>query len=255
MMEPYKTLFEKLHRLRLDAFASAFETLQKEDPPQASRLAEMLEKMAEEELSTREERLVSRRIKEAQFVRIQTVDTFNFEYNPSTRKLKKRYLMLLEADHVRQGVGAILVGNSGLGKSHLARALGYAACQKTYSVLFRPCSTLLNQLVSAEATKDLERAIKKLVSPALLIIDELAYVTMSHEEANLFFHVISRRHDHHRPTVVTANKPFKEWNQTFHGDAIAHAIVDRLTESAEIFYLEGKSYRQTHRKGIETKKK
>ena len=115
---------------------------------------------------------------------------------------------------------------------------------------FRPCSTVLNDLVTAEATKDLNREINKLVSPTLLVIDELAYVHMSHEEANLFYQVIARRHDREKPTVVTTNKPFAEWNQAFHGDAIAHAIVDRLTERAEIFYLEGTSYRQTHRKGL-----
>ena len=79
---------------------------------------------------------------------------------------------------------------------------------------------------------------------------------MSHQEANLFFQMISRRHDNHHPTVVTTNKPFGEWNQVFHSDATAHVIVDRLTERAEIFYLEGKSYRQTHRKGLkQTQKK
>ena len=198
---------------------------------------------------------MARRIKEANFIRIQTVDDFDFNYNASTKKLKKAYLRLLLEEHVSQGIGAVFVGSAGLGKTHLARALGYAACQKGYRVLFIPCTTMLNHLVAAEATKDLERMVKKLVSPALLIIDELAYLSMSQEEGNLFFQVISRRHDHHRPIVVTTNKPFGEWNQVFHGDATAHVIVDRLTENSEIFFVEGKSYRQTHRKGIRSKKK
>ena len=225
-------LIEKLRRLGLPAFAAALET------------------MVDQELGYRADRTVERRIKEAQFVRIQTVDAFDFDYNASTKALRKTYLRLLEADHVSQGVGAVFVGNSGLGKTHLARALGYAACQRGQRVLFLTSTSLLNRLVAADATKNLERAIKTLLSPRLLIVDELAYVTLSQEEANLFFQVISRRHDHHHPTVVTTNKPFKEWNQVFHGDATAHAIVDRLTEKAEIFYLEGKSYRQTHRTGI-----
>jgi DNA replication protein DnaC len=249
----YAALLEKLRRLRLGAFASSFETLLQHDPPKAAEIAQVLEKMADNELAQRAERTVERRIQDAQFVRIQTVDTFEFNYNPSTRKLKKTYLQLMDADHVQQAVGAIFAGSSGLGKTHLARALGYAACQRGYRVLFLPCATMLNRLVSAQATKDLEREVKKLVSPHLLIIDELAYVTMSHEEANLFFQILSRRHDHNHPVVVTTNKPFKEWNQVFHGDATAHVIVDRLTEKAEIFYLEGTSYRQTHRKGIRPK--
>jgi len=245
-------LLDRLRQLRLGAFAVTYELYRREEPEHAGRLASLLARMVEAELAQRTERTVARRIEEARFVRVQTVDTFNFEYNASTRKLRKVFLQLIEADHVVQAVGAVFVGNSGLGKTHLARALGYAACQRGHRVLFLPCASLLNRLVAAEATKDLEQAVRKLVSPSLLIIDELAYATLSHVEANLFFQVISRRHDHHRPTVVTTNKPFTEWNQVFHGDATAQVIIDRLVERAEIFYLEGKSYRQTHRTGIES---
>jgi len=251
-MSPYelKTLFEKLGRLRLNTFVAALETLRDQEPESVAPFASRLEQMADQELAERTDRTIARRIKEAHFVRIQTVDAFDFGYNPATKALRRTFLRLVQADHVAQGLGAIFVGNSGLGKTHLARALGYAACQRGQRVLFLPCTTMLNRLVAADATKDLERAIKNLLSPALLLIDELAYITMSQAEANLFFQVISRRHDHHRPTVVTTNKPFQEWNQVFHSDATAHAIVDRLTERAEIFYLEGKSYRQTHRTKI-----
>lgn len=247
---PYESLIETLRRLRLPAFAMMAEQLVQQDPETASAILPVLAQMADEEQRQRNERRVHRCIKDAQFIRLQTVDSFNFNYNPSTRKLKKRYLQLYHADPVKEGVGAIFVGNSGLGKTHLARALGYGVCQRGHSTLFLPCATLLNRLVAAEATQDLERVTKKLQTPALLIIDELAYLSMSQQEANLFFQVISRRHDNNRPIVVTTNKPFSEWNQVFHGDAIAHAIVDRLTERVEIFHLEGKSYRQTHRKGL-----
>jgi DNA replication protein DnaC len=249
-MNPTQLLYDKLAALKLSAFISSLKDLVEHDPDQASRLMPALDKMAADELAARSERSVQRAIAAAQFVQVQTVDTFDFEYNAATRKLKKGYLRLIHADLVEQDVGALFVGSSGLGKTHLARALGYATCQRGKRVLFRPCSSILNDLITAEATKDLNREIQKLVSPALLIIDELAYLSMSHEEANLFFQVISRRHDRHRPTVVTTNKPFTEWNQVFHGDAIAHAIVDRLTEKSEIFYVEGTSYRQTHRKGL-----
>ncbi len=240
----------ELNGLRLPGFVDVLERLYGEEPERALDLARVLQAMADHESAQRSSRAVQRRIQQAAFVRIQTVDQFDFEYNPSTRKVKTRYLQLLHAGPVEQGVNALFVGNAGLGKTHLARALGYAACQRRHSVLFLPCAKLLNRLVAADATKNLEREIHKLQSPSLLVIDELAYLAMSHPEANLFFQVVSRRHDHARPTVITTNKPFGEWNQVFHGDAIAHAIIDRLTERAEIFYLEGKSYRQTHRTGL-----
>jgi DNA replication protein DnaC len=254
MKSSLEQLIDKLRNLRLPVFASALDELNQQDPRKVQPLLELLHRMADAEILGRAERTVRRRIKAAGFVRLQTADTFDFDYNLSTRKIKTRYLQLLAADPVHQDVGAIFVGNSGLGKTHLARALGYAACQRGHRVLFLPCATLLNHLVAASATKDLEQAVKKLVSPVMLIVDELAYITMSHDEANLFFQVISRRHDLHRPTVLTTNKSFREWNQVFHGDATAHVIVDRLTERAEIFYLEGKSYRQTHRTGIRPEK-
>ena len=250
MNAPPEQLLEKLQRLRLPGFVKHLHHLYQSDPEGAARFAKSLEKMAEDELAARAERSIQVRVRDAHFIRVQTVDAFDFDYNPSTRKLRKRYLQLFHTDIITQGIGAIFVGNSGLGKTHLARALGYATCQRAQRVLFLSCSCLLNRLVTAEVTKDLEREIKKLLTPALLIIDELGYLALSHQEANLFFQVISRRHDHGRPCVVTTNKPFGQWNQVFHGDATAHAIVDRLTEKAEIFYLEGKSYRQTHRKGL-----
>ena len=247
---PYEALTETLRRLRLPAFAMMAEQLVQQDPETASVILPLLAQMADEEQRQRQERRVHRCIKDAQFIRLQTVDSFNFNYNPSTRKLKKRYLQLYHADPVKEGVGAIFVGNSGLGKTHLARALGCRYGKRGYKIRFSMTTNILNRLVAAEATRDLERVTKKLQTPALLFIDGLAYLSMSQQEANLFFQVISRRHDNNRPIVVTTNKPFAQWNQVFHGDAIAHAIVDRLTERVEIFHVEGKSYRQTHRKGL-----
>jgi len=253
MKPPETDLLEKLKGLHLNEFCHLIENILRDDPQKAVDVIKVIAPMVEAELSSRKEGTVRRRIREAQLVRIQTVDAFDFEFNESTRKLKRRYLKLLQSGPVEHAMSAAFVGNSGLGKTHLARALAYNACQRGHKVLFIPCATLLNRLVTAETTKTLDREVKRLESQALLVIDELAYLTMSHEEANLFFQVISRRHDRNRPTVITTNKRFAEWNQVFHGDATAHAIVDRLTERAEIFFLEGKeSYRQKHRKGLES---
>lgn len=241
---------EKLGQLRLGAFGQVLEKLFQDDPAEAARVGPHLDRMAETELTWRRDRAVERRIQEAHFLEVKTVETYDFEYNVATKKLKNRYLQLLAADPVQEHLSAVFYGATGLGKTHLAKALGFAACQRNHWVLYEPCAKLLNTLVAAEATRDLERVLRRYVSPALLILDEVGYLSMTPSEANLFFQVVARRYDYQRPCVLTTNKPFKEWNQVFHGDATAHVIVDRLTERAEIFYLEGESYRKRHRQGL-----
>jgi len=243
-------VLSKLEQLRLGSFCQVLQKMAEEDVAEAARIAAHLDRMAEQELAWRRDRAIERRIAQAHFIEIKTVETFDFEHNVSTRKLKNRFLRLLEADPVRGNLSVVFYGATGLGKSHLAKALGYASCQRNHCVLYESCAKLLNTLVTGEATKDLERALRRYVSPSLLILDEVGYLTMTAQEANLFFQVVSRRHEYRRPTVLTTNKPFKEWNQVFHGDATAHVIVDRLTERAEIFYLEGESYRKRHRQGL-----
>ncbi len=173
---------------------------------------------------------------------------FNFEYNAATRKLRSRYLNLLATDLVAEGIGALFVGGSGLGKTHLARALGYAQCQRGHRVLFTTLAALVNRLSAAEATKSLHRALKVYQSPLVLCVDEIGYATLRQPESHLLFQVLSVRHDRKRPTMITTNRVFGEWNQIFADDAVAHAILDRLAERAEVFHLEGTSYRETHRR-------
>lgn len=238
---------QELEALGLHAFAARLSAAVEEHPEWSEKLSTLVLEMAQAETSQRKERRVARCIHAAGFIQVQTVDTFNFDYNTSTRKIRKAYLHLAEANVVEKNIGAVFVGGSGLGKTHLARALGYRMCQRGERVLFTTCSDMLNRLVAAEATKSLATAVKHYESPGLLVIDELGYLTLGQSEADLFFHIVSRRHDRLKPTVVTTNRSFSEWNQVFKNDSTAHAIVDRLTEKAEIFYLQGKSYRETHR--------
>ena len=237
--------------LSLKSFWEAYQKLSQEEPQEAQRLLRHLLPMALGEVAGRQERSIARRIASARFIEIKTVDTFDFEDSATVRKAKNRYLRLLEANFVAEGMGAVFCGSTGLGKTHLAKALGYKVCQRNQWVLYQPTSQVLNTLCAAQAAKDLEGALRKYVSPSLLILDELGYMTLSPQEANLFFQVVSRRHERRRPIVATTNKSFKEWNQVFSGDATAHAIVDRLTERAEIFYLEGvESFRKRHRQNL-----
>ena len=131
---------------------------------------------------------------------------------------------------------------------HLPRALGYAQCQQGRPVLFTTLAGLVNRLTAAEATKTLHQVLRQYQAPGVLLVDEVGYVALRQPESHLFFQVISARHDRRRPTVFTTNRIFGEWNQIFHDDAVAHAILDRLAERAEVFHLEGTSSRETHRR-------
>ena len=242
------TLEAKLSQLQLMSAPAFLAAWGERHPAERAAVREVLEALVDHELARRRERLVAARIRAAKFVEVQTADTFDFEYNVATRKLRSRYLNLLATDLVAEGVGALFVGRSGLGKTHLARALGYAQCQRGHRVLYTTLAAMVNHLSAAEATKALHHALKTYQSPACLILDELGYVALRQPDGHLVFQVISARHDRKKPTVVTTNRVPSEWNQTFADDAVAHAILDRLAERAEVFHLEGKSYRETHRR-------
>jgi DNA replication protein DnaC len=242
------TLEEKLHQLQLMSAPAWLVAWGERHPEQRAAVRAALEVLVDHELTRRREQRVAARIKAARFGQVQTVDTFNFEYNAATRKLRGRYLNLLATDLVAEGIGALFVGGSGLGKTHLARALGYAQCQRGHRVLSTTLAAMVNHLSAAEATKTLHRALQTYQSPAVLLADEVGYVSLRQPESHLVFQVISVRHDKHKPTVITTNRVFGEWNQIFADDAVAHAILDRLAERAEVFHLEGTSYRETHRR-------
>ncbi len=245
---PPLTLEQKLTQLQLLSAPETLAAWEARRPAERDAVRAALEALAERELARRTERLVAARIAAAKFVRVQTVDSFDFEYNGATRKLRHRYLNLLATDLVAEGIGALVVGGPGLGKTHLLRALGYAQCQRGHRVLFTTLATLVNRLSAAEATKTLHRALKVYQSPSVLLIDEIGYATLRQPESHLLFQVLSNRHDRKRPTAITTNRVFGEWNQIFAADAVAHAILDRLAERAEVFHLEGTSYRETHRR-------
>lgn len=217
-------------------------------PADQQLVSSLLTKWVDTELAERHSNGIRRRIHEAKFIRTQTVDQYDFDFNPSTRALRNDFLKLHRETVEGKVPCAVLVGSTGLGKTHLARALGYAACQANQSVLFIRASQIVNDLATAKAIHNLEREIRKYRKPTLLIADELGYVSMDTEAGNLFFQVISDRHDRGLGTIVTTNYAFGLWNQIFASESTALVIVERLTANAEVFYLEGESYPQVQRK-------
>ena len=256
MSQDPREIIEQLNELKLRHMSQSL-VQDIESMAEADRdvLLKYLGKWVTTEKSERKTQLIASRIKSARFKRIQTIDTFDFKHNAITEKVEKTYVALHRSIAKDSLPSAIFTGTAGLGKTHLARALGYGACQKGLSVLFVTAAEMVNQLAHAQKTFNLEQELNKYRRPQVLIIDELGYVSLDAPSSNLFFQVISGRHDQELGTIATTNLAFGKFNQIFANDAIAHAIVDRLVNDAEVFYMEGDSYRPHQRKEKMKKRK
>ena len=243
-----KTLIKDLKSLRLNEFANRIEGLLKQHPEHQREVIEIIKTLTSYELSSKQQRAINYRLDQARFNQIQTVETFNFNYNASTKKIRKAYLNILRSEFIDEGYCGLFFGGSGLGKTHLARACGYYFCQQNIKVRFSTLSQMSNELVNAQETVDLKKVMNQYTKPKLLILDEIGYSRVEEQESNLVFQIISQRYDTRRSTLITSNQEFAQWNQIFHSDAMAHALLDRLIQRSEVFHLEGKSYRETNRK-------
>lgn len=202
---------------------------------------EYLCRLIEGQYTERRQRVVERRIKAARFPIIKTLEQFRWDWPKKINRLQVQNLFRLE--FLPQKGNVVLLGNVGLGKTHLAIALGYAACQEGYSVLFAGAINVINDLSAAQKRGLLKRQLKKYLAPELLVLDEIGYLPIDQHGADLLFQVISQRYEQ-GSLVLTTNKPFKQWASVFNNDStIASAVLDRLLHHADTVVIEGSSYR------------
>ena len=202
---------------------------------------EYLRRLVEGQYTERRQRTIERRVKAARFPIIKTLEQFRWDWPKKINRLQVQNLFRLE--FVAQKANAVLLGNVGLGKSHLATALGYVACQEGYSVLFADAISVINDLSAAHKRGLLKRQLKLYLRPQLLVLDEVGYLPIDQHGADLLFRVISQRYER-GSIVLTTNKPFKQWATIFNNDStIASAVLDRLLHHAETIVIEGTSYR------------
>jgi DNA replication protein DnaC len=202
---------------------------------------EYLRQLIEGEYTARRQRVIERRVHTARFPVLKTLEQFRWDWPKIINRLAVQHLFLLE--FLAQEANVVLLGIFGLGKTHLATALGYAACQEGCAVLFADAISVINDLAAAQKRSRLKRQLKRYLAPELLFLDVLGYLPIDPHGADLLFQVISQRYER-GSIVLTTNKPFKQWAAIFNHDSpIASAVLDRLLHHAETIVLEGSSYR------------
>jgi len=237
---PQVLLAHHLKALKLPIFLREYDKLARQCAADGVDHPRYLLRLAELELIERERRTVERRIKEARFPAVKSLDSFDFTAIPSLNKTL--VLELARSEYVARRENIVAVGNSGTGKSHIALGLGLAACQKGLSVGFVTAAALVHELLEARDEKRLLRLQRQLAGYKLLIIDELGYVPLSPTGAELLFEVFSQRYER-GATIVTSNLPFDEWTSVFGSERLTGALLDRLTHHVHILEMNGDSYR------------
>ena len=183
---------------------------------------------------------VQRRIKAARFPALKSLDTFDFNAIPSINR--QLVTQLARCEYIDRRENIIAIGNSGTGKTHVALALGLAACQRGLTVGFTTAASLVHELIEATDEKRLLNFQKRLSRLKLLIIDELGFVPLSRTGAELLFEVFSQRYER-GSVIVTTNLPFDEWTEVFGSERLTGALLDRLTHHVHILEMNGESYR------------
>lgn len=240
--DPIRTMAEKLHLFHT---ARDYAAILAKTAPENLSNRDLVIRLLDNELACRHERLVVRLVKEARLPVIKTIDTFDWAHPTSIPK--NLILNALQLDFVAKKGHVIFLGRGGLGKTHLALAIAYAACQMEIRTLYTTAADMINRLVASQADQSLERALRKYCSPRLLVIDELGYLPLDKQGRDLFFQVISKRSET-GSVVLTTNKAFRDWGEVFQDNAVATAIAERLIENGELIKIEGSSYRIKKRK-------
>ena len=179
-------------------------------------------------------------IKVAHFPYLKEIKDFDFDYQPSINEEVIKDLSTLRLIEEKKNI--LFMGSPGVGKTHLATALGIEAAKKRNSVYFISCNDLITNLSNAFKENRLESKIKFYCKYKLLIIDEIGYLPITKDEANMFFQLIAKRYEN-KPVIITTNQPFSKWGEVFGNTTIAAAIVDRLVHHSVIINIKGKSYR------------
>ncbi len=233
-------LAECLKKLRLSGMAQTLDVRLQE--AMANRLdhAEFLELVLADEMAVRQERLIARGLKAAGFREQKTLEDFHWDFNRSIKK--KQIFDMAAGGFVRQHRDVLFAGPPGVGKSHLAQAIGRQLVHAGFTVLYRSIFDAVRDFLHDEAFEGHDRIMTKYLKPDLLILDDMGLKQLPKKSGEYLFEIIMRRHQL-RSTMMTSNRPLEDWGKLMNDVPAATAILDRLLANAEILQITGKSYR------------
>jgi len=247
----YERLHNNLVHLKLDTIEAILDNYLELAAKDGKTTMEVLDYLLEQERKHKDAKAIDRRMKSAVFPVKKTLEEFNFDFQPSIEKNVIKDLATLRFIHNAENL--VLLGPPGVGKSHIAIAIGIEAVKAGFSTYFVNASNLIEKLKKANREGVLEKKIRNFIRYNLLIIDEMGYLPFDEEGAHCLFQLISKRYERNS-TIFTSNKTYGEWGEIFKDHVIAAAVLDRILHHCTTINIKGESYRLKERKkqGIKT---